>query len=54
MRTPNVKGATDELQRMKDEVEGREHDLQVCRQQSAELELRLGTVQVMILMLHKK
>ena len=41
-----MKAATDELQRSKDEVERREQALEVCRQQSAELEMRLGTVQV--------
>lgn len=41
-----MKGATDELQRTKDTVEGREQALEVCRRQSAELEMRLGTVQV--------
>ena len=48
---PNAQGATDELQRTKDEVEGRAQALEVCRRQSAELEMRLGTVQVMLQLL---
>lgn len=37
----------DELQRTKDQAEAKGEELEVCRQQSAELEMRLGTVQVM-------
>ena len=36
----------DELQRTKDEAETRGEELEMCKQQGAELEMRLGTVQV--------
>lgn len=41
-----VQESRDELQRTKDQAETGGEDLEVCRQQCAELEMRLGTVQV--------
>lgn len=41
--------ARDELQRMKDLVETKGEELEVCRQQSAEVEMRLGILQVKLL-----
>lgn len=42
-----IQESRDELQRTKDDAETKGEELEVCRQQSAELEMRLGTVQVM-------
>lgn len=43
---PVTQEARDELQLTKDQLETRGQELEACRQQGAELEIRLGTVQV--------
>lgn len=42
-----VQESRDELQRTKDQAETKGEELEACRQQSAELEIRLGTAQVL-------
>lgn len=41
-----IQESRDELQRYKDQAETKGDELVVCRQQNAELEMRLGTLQV--------
>lgn len=45
-QTLNAQGSRDELHRTKDCMEVKEQELETCKQQSAELEMRLATVQV--------